>query len=344
MVEAQIQMRKLWEHSDPKDTLAYKFMSAANRKRGLAMQTWEDLHSWSVDHRAAFWEEVFQQHPLIHSGSYSRVVDEDARMDSVPTWFEGVKVNFAENVLYWPDESDHSKATTTRKRDDAIACTEIREGCTEIRHCTWKQIRERVGHLANAMRARGVRKGNRVAIVASNSIDTLTVFYAITSLGGIFSSSSTDMGTKGVLDRLRQTKPKYVFVDDWAIYNGKSIDLRPKMTEIEAGLQDIKEVEGLVSMPRWQDKPVDVSGVRRCETLQSFLRSAKGDMTLRFERIDFRDPFIIVYSSGTTGMPKCIVHSGGGVLVNNKKEANLHRDATARDAEQQCTLQYTTTG
>lgn len=337
-------MRKLWQAADPKATLAYKFMQEANRKRNRSMQTWDDLHNWSVEHISEFWEEVFQQYPLIYSGSYHNVINENARMDSIPTWFEGVKLNFAENVLLWPDPKDSSRATTERKRDAAIACTEVREGCTEMRHFTWKEIRERVGLLANAMRARGVKKGNRVAVVASNSVDTLTVFYAIAAVGGIFSSSSTDMGTKGVLDRLRQIRPKYVFIDDAAVYNGKTSDLRPKMVEVQAGLKDIKELQGLVSLPRWQHKPADVSSVPQCETLASFLDSAKGDTTLRFERVDFRDPFIIVYSSGTTGMPKCIVHSVGGILINNRKEANLHRDALNHDPEDSCTLQYTTTG
>ncbi|KAK5116184.1 hypothetical protein LTR62_008510 [Meristemomyces frigidus] len=344
MAEAQLQMRKLWEPEDPTATVAYQFMQEANRKRHRSMQTWEDLHAFSVDHRSEFWEEVFQQYPLIHSGKYSRVVDESAHMSSIPTWFEGVKVNFAENILFWADEKGPSKATTNRKRDDAIACTEVREGCTEIRHVTWREVRERTAMLANAMRARGVRKGDRIAIVASNSVDTLIVFYATAAVGGIFSSSSTDMGTKGILDRLRQVTPKFIFVDDWAVYNGRTIDLRPKMCEIEAGLRDIPAVEGLVGMPRWQDKPADLSSVPTSETLATFLKAGRGDKTLRFERIEFRDPFIIVYSSGTTGMPKCIVHSAGGVLINSKKEGNLHRDALAHDPEESCTLQYTTTG
>ncbi|KAI7095361.1 hypothetical protein KC352_g39114, partial [Hortaea werneckii] len=127
----QQQMRKLWAPQDPQATLAYKFMLEANHKRNRSMQNWQDLHQWSVDNISEFWEEIFQQYPLIHSGTYRQVVDETARMDSVPTWFEGVKVNFAENVLFWPDAQDASRATTERKRDAAVACTEVREGCTE---------------------------------------------------------------------------------------------------------------------------------------------------------------------------------------------------------------------
>ncbi|KAK4622071.1 Acetoacetyl-CoA synthetase [Fulvia fulva] len=336
--------RKLWDPPNPKGTMAYKFMQAVNQKHNTNLQTWQDLHAFSVDQRAAFWGELFTQHPLIHSGSYAKVVDENARMDTNPPWFEGVKVNFAENSLLWPDSKDPSKSTTYRKEDWRVACTEAREGGTEIRQCTWKELRERTAHMSNAMRARGVKKGDRVAVVASNSIDTLVVFYAVTSLGAIFSSSSTDMGTKGILDRLRQTKPKYVFVDDWALYNGKTFDLRPKMNELVDGMKGISELNCIVSIPRTQGKPQDISSVRCCETLANFLKSANGDKTLRFERIPFGDPFLIVYSSGTTGVPKCIVHNVGGILLNCRKEGNLHRDVAQTPPEDSCVLQYTTTG
>lgn len=319
-------------------------MQQVNRRHGINLQTWQNLQVWSADHRAAFWGELFRQHPLIHSGKYEKVVDESVRMDHLPPWFEGVKLNFAENSLLWPDEKDPSKATQFRKEDWRVACTEAREGGTEIRDCTWKELREKTAHLANAMRARGVKKGDRVAVVASNSIDTLVVYYATTSLGGIFSSSSTDMGTKGILDRLRQTTPKFVFVDDWALYNGKTFDLRDKMNEIVDGMNGIAEFEGIVSMPRTQGKPLDVSNVKRAERQVDFLKAAKGDKTLRFERIPFGDPFLIVYSSGTTGMPKCIVHGVGGVLISSRKESTLHRDAAITPPEDLCTLQYTTTG
>ncbi|SMY26929.1 unnamed protein product [Zymoseptoria tritici ST99CH_1A5] len=336
--------RKLWSPPNPQGTLAYKFMQQLNKRHSTNLSTWHDLHAFSVQHRNAFWTELFHTYPPIYSGRFERAVDEGARMDGVPNWFEGVELNFAETSLLQPDSRDASKGVKNRKEDWRLAVTEVREGGTEIRECTWGELRARVAVLGNAMRARGVGVGDRVAIVASNSIDSLVVFFAITSVGGIFSSSSTDMGTKGVLDRLRQIRPKFVFVDDWALYNGKTTDLREKMGEIEEGMRGVKGFEGLVSMPRTQSAPKNISSVKKCETLANFLSAAKGDTTLRFTRVPFAAPFLIVYSSGTTGMPKCIVHSVGGVLLNSRKEGNLHRDAAALSPDDTCVLQFTTTG
>lgn len=261
-------------------------------------------------------------------------------MDSIPRWFGGVKVNFAENILFVGDKAGR-RGMSPGKEDDKVALTEVREGSylEPIRHVTWGELRDRVGRLASAMRAHGVRKGDRVAIVASTSVDTLVVFLAVTSLGGLFSSSSTDMGVKGILDRLTQIKPKYLFMDDWALYNGKRVDLRQKMADIVKGMEGISEFEGVVSQVRFEDQPAEVSGVPKCVAWAKFL-SASTTSELQFEQCDFSDPFLIVYSSGTTGQPKCIVHAIGGVVLNGHKEARLHREIDHTSTQ----LQYTTTG
>jgi acetoacetyl-CoA synthetase len=260
-------------------------------------------------------------------------------MDSIPYWFEGVRLNFAENILFSRGESAGSHSTAGGKDDSRVAITEVREGGTEIKDYLWVDLRKKVGLLANAMRAQGVKKGDRVAVVASNSFDTLCVFLAITSLGGLFSSSSTDMGTKGILDRLLQIEPVYVFFDDWAVYNGKTTDLRPKIQDILDGLKPVKTFRSIVTMPRFTYY-ANVGQLEKTVTLNEFLAAAQGDYTLRFERVEYRDPFLVVYSSGTTGVPKCIVHSVGGVLTSSLKEGRLHRDMGPHTVQ----LQYTTTG
>ncbi|THZ80082.1 acetoacetate-CoA ligase [Aureobasidium pullulans] len=342
MASPSIMPRKLWEHPNPDATNMAQFIRDVNKKRGLNMKTFQDLHKFSIDQRTDFWSDLFQLHPLIHTGSYTHVVDPNARMDSVPSWFSGVKLNFAENILYTADSRNPSIRTLAGKESEKVALTEVREGCTEIKHYTWKQLRSKVGLLAQAMKAHGVAKGDRVAVVASNSTDTLTVFLAVTTLGGIFSSSSTDMGSQGVLQRLTQIEPKWIFVDDWAVYNGKTIDLKPKMQEIVEGMRKSKAkgFQGVVSMPRFQEKPADVGDVAQTMSLAAFLSRAGGNSGLPFEKVDFKDPFLIVYSSGTTGVPKCIVHGCGPVLISSKKEGVLHVDSGPTTVN----LQYTTTG
>lgn len=264
------------------------------------------------------------------------MVDGSARMDSVPAWFTGVRVNFAENLLFSRHPGDK-----TDKEDDKIAITEICEnGLAEAVHLTWGQLRKRTGKLIQAMKANGVVRGDRIAVCASNSIDTLLVFLASTALGAIFSPSSTDMGVKGVLDRLLQIKPRWLFMDDFAIYNGKRIDLRPKMKEIVEGMKSVCEFQGIVSQPRLTSEPFDIQSIPRAQNLSEFLSKVKGKEHLEFERVRFCDPFLVVYSSGTTGQPKCIVHSVGGVLLNAHKEGGLHTEF----GPESTACQYTTTG
>ncbi|PYI14766.1 acetoacetate-CoA ligase [Aspergillus violaceofuscus CBS 115571] len=329
--------RKLWEHPDPESSSIAHFRRAWEQELGVAMPTFHDLYDQSIARRATFWDFCWRYFNVLHQGTYTSVVDENAPIDAVPQWFDGVQLNYAENILF----SGHgTKASTVGKEDDKVAVTEVREGGhKEARHLTWGELRKSTGRLVQAMKAHGIQKGDRVAVCAGNSIDTLLVFLATTALGGIFSSSSTDMGVKGILDRLRQIKPRWLFMDDQAFYNGKAIDLRPKMREIIAGMDGIAEFKGIVAQPRFAAQPANVSHLPRTLPLKVWEALAIGD-TLVFEPVEFGDPFLIVYSSGTTGQPKCIMHSVGGVMLNAFKELYLHSEMNSDSVN----LQYTTTG
>ena len=163
-------------------------------------KTFDELYKWSCDNRAKFWDEVWQQANWIHEGSYTTVVDESIPVSQLPRWFSGVRINLAENFLLSNNASF--------KQDSAIAITEVREGNTEVRQVSWKELREKAGQLAAVLKAKGLEKGDRVVVVGAHSLSTLLVFLATTWCGGVFSSSSTDMGVGGLLQRTTQIEPK----------------------------------------------------------------------------------------------------------------------------------------
>ncbi|KAI0408063.1 hypothetical protein F4802DRAFT_619266 [Xylaria palmicola] len=331
--------RQLWEHPDPKSTQLWEFIQRINQKHNLNLTTFQDIYRFSVDRGSEFYDELFKFSNFIHSGSYSRVVDETKPIDSIPRWFEGVHLNWTENLLWSRSSTDPSDYRGKEgKEDDKIALTEVREGVTELRHFTWLTLRRLAANYAAALYTAGVRRGDRIVVVGGNSVETLAVFLGTTWLGAIFSSSSTDMGVQGILQRTVQIDPKYIFMDDATLYNGKRLDLRQKMEEVVAGMNGCSNFRGLVSIRRFQDA-LDISSIPKTQTLDAFLERRQRTPP-PIQRIAFHEPFLICYSSGTTGIPKAIVHSVGGVLVSFMKEGRLHDDSRS-DA---VSLQYTTTG
>ncbi|CAG7562632.1 unnamed protein product [Fusarium equiseti] len=326
-------VRNLWEPISPETTQMYQFMQEINKNHNLSIGDYDQLYDYSVSNLSQFWSDWFHYSKLIYSGSYERAVDETQPIDSIPKWFEGVTINFAENILFSRDGGD--KHSTVGKEDGKIAITEVGEGGSRLRHIDWAELRHDTAVLAGALKMRGVGRGDRVFAVMSNAYLTLNLFLAVSWVGGIFSSTSPDMGTEGILQRANQISPKLVFMDTAMRYNGKEIDLSPKINAVHAQLTKDAVFQKLILIPRGGKTIAAID----CEFLSQFL-SRTQDQPPPIEQLPFHAPCLISYSSGTTGEPKCIVHSVGGLVINLSKESVLHGDLRSEDVY----FQYTTTG
>jgi len=280
----------------------------------------EALHRWSIDEPEAFWSAVWRFCGVLAEGDVppglprERVLvgrDRMAPPDPTlgPRWFPGARLNFAENLL--------------RRRDDGLALVAWNE---RGRHAslTFAELAERVARCRAGLRAEGVGVGDRVAGYLPNVPETVVAMLATTSLGAVWSSCSPDFGVQGVLDRFGQIEPRVLVVADGYRYGGKEIDVRPRLEPIRVGLPGVGQV---VVVPYLRpDEPAPAGTVRWDEWT-----AAAPDEPLAFERLAFDHPLYVMYSSGTTGLPKCMVHGAGGTLLQHLKEQVLHTDLRPDD-------------
>ena len=291
-----------------------KYLDATAERIGRPMDSYADLYDWSVTHVADFWESIWNEARIIHSEPYRQVLLGEKMFKA--SFFDGARLNFAENLL--------------RYRDDYVAIIHWQENASPTR-LTYKQLYRHVAACAHGLRALGVEKGDRIAGFLPNMPEAVIAMLATTSLGAVWSSCSPDFGLKGVLDRFGQIEPKVLFTADGYRYGGKEFDSLGLVSQIAT---QVKSIAQIVVVPRIQESPPRVSGK---SVLWSHLVSNPTD-EITFEQVPFNHPVYIMYSSGTTGKPKCIVHGGGGTLLQHYKEHVLHTDLRREDV-----LMYFTT-
>jgi acetoacetyl-CoA synthetase len=302
----------LWEPSEEriKNSNMYRFMSFVNEKYGRNFTEYDSLYRWSVENIADFWAAMWDFAEVKASRYYDEVVDDPGRMPGTK-WFTGAQLNFAENLL--------------RYRDDRVALI-FRGEDREARKLTYAELYREVARVASSLREAGVKTGDRVAGFMPNMPETIIAMLAAASIGATWSSCSPDFGIKGVLDRFGQIKPKVLFTANGYWFKGQSLDSLDRVSSI---LKDLPSIEKVVVVPYTEQDP-DISGVPNAVHYRDF-KSTKESPEIKFEQLPADYPLYIMYSSGTTGLPKCMVQSTGGILINHLKEHILHTNLTRDD-------------
>ena len=278
------------------------FRDQVNSRFNIDLKNYFDLYEWSISNISDFWKAVWGFMAIEFSADYTQVVDDDSKMPGAQ-WFNGVKMNFAENLL--------------RIRSEKPAIHFKGEG-QAVRTLSYYELFDEVEKLASALRKIGIQQGDRIAGFMPNMPETIIAMLAAASIGAIWSSSSPDFGIKGVLDRFTQIEPKVLFAANGYYYNGKKFDSLEKLNSI---LNQLPSVDRVVVAPYTKSNP-DISSVKNGILWDNFVDS--NPSPLQFEQLPFQHPLYIMYSSGTTGLPKSIVHGAGGTLIQHLKELRLH--------------------
>jgi acetoacetyl-CoA synthetase len=302
----------LWQPS--KDRIARSniaaFIKLVNKEHKAGLTDSASLFDWSVAKPEKFWTAIWDFCGVIAETRGNRVLVDADKMPGAQ-WFPDAKLNFAENLL--------------RRRDDADAMVFWGEDKVK-RRMSYGEVYDAVSRTAQAMEAAGVKQGDRIAAFMPNLPETIIFMLAAASLGAIWSSCSPDFGVQGVIDRFGQIEPKLLFAVEGYHYNGKAHDTLPRIAEIAARLPSVKQTI-VVSYTREQP---DISAVPKSVHLAAFVKPYKGK-DIAFRQLPFNHPLCILYSSGTTGVPKCIVHGAGGTLLQHLKEHRLHTDLKRGD-------------
>ena len=285
-----------------------RFLEHIRRDCAPAVTTQQGLYRWSVEHPEKFWPQVWAYCGIKSSKSWDKVLEHGDRMPGAK-WFTGSRLNFAENLLRYRDE--RTALVFRGEKGERVALT-------------YKELYAQVAGCADALRKSGVVQGDRVAGFMPNRHETVIAMLAATSLGAVWSSCSQDFGITGVLDRFGQIAPKVLVTVDGYHYANKIID---SLERIRGVLERLPSVQQVVVVPYVSTAP-DISRLPNAKLWADYLTDAT---EVQFEQLPFDHPVYIMYSSGTTGVPKCIVHGAGGTLIQHLKELVLHTDLQRED-------------
>jgi len=305
--------KKLWEPSEKwiKNAEATRFIEFVNKEYGQNLMGGKDLYKWSVEKIPDFWEAMWKFSGIIASKIYDKVV-EDLSVFPGTKWFPGAMLNFAENLLKF--------------KDDQLAF--IFQGETKVsKQITYAELNKTVARLAKSLKEIGIKVGDRVVSYIPNLIETPTAMLAATAIGAIWASCGAELQPSAVIDRFGQIKPKVLFTVDGYYYRGKEFDIRENIKSV---VNAIPSIENVIVVSYISDGKADVSDIPNAINWEDFI-SKEEDPGLDFEQLPFDHPLYIMFSSGTTGKPKCMVQSGGGVLINHLKELILSTDCKRSD-------------
>ncbi|CAG8592269.1 13841_t:CDS:2 [Cetraspora pellucida] len=319
---------EMWRPNNISNTEMEKFRLMVNERFNVNLENYHQLWKWSTDNISDFWATVWNYTNIIHSIPYEQVV-ESKPMDKLPAWFSGAKLNFAQNLLWCRDEN----------RTAIISAGEGKS----IKTISYRDLYDQVKRMVVAMRSAGVRKGDRISAYISNCPEAVIAMLASASIGAIWSSTSTDFGVSGVLDRFSQIRPKFLFSTNSVVYNEKAINILPKLKLVAESLEK-EGLEKVIVIPFNEFDNCDLSSISLATSWNDFLNNYSvldsNTDEIDFEQLPFDHPLYILFSSGTTGKPKCMVHRAGGVLIQHKKEHILHGNMSPNDVF----FYYTTTG